>query len=124
MITPITARSTVIPTSFIDAFTPFSSLYPSIENNCTKVDPPITIFAFCSPMNAINRPIPTLTADFKFSGIALKIASRTFVTDNTMNTRPSTKTAASAICQLYPIPITTVYAKYAFSPIPGASANG
>ena len=58
--------------------------------------------------NAINRPIPTLTADFRFCGIALKIASRTFVRDRTMKMIPSAKTAARAYCQLYPMPSTTV----------------
>ncbi len=33
-------------------------------------------------------------------------------------------TAVSANCQLCPIPKTTVKAKKAFNPIPGASANG
>ena len=75
-------------------------------------------------MNAINSPIPTLTAAFKFCGIALKIASRTFVADKRIKMIPSANTAVSAYSQLYPIPNTTVYAKYAFSPIPGASANG
>ena len=33
---------------------------------------------------ATKRPIPTLTADFNVIGIALKIASLTFVNDNTI----------------------------------------
>ena len=37
---------------------------------------------------------------------------------------PSTKTAASAACQLYPIPITRVKAKKALIPMLGACAKG
>ena len=111
MIMPIIARSTVIPTSLKDAATPFASLYLSTENSWRSVEPPITIFAFCRPINAINRPIPTLTAAFKFFGIALKIASRTLVSERMINIIPSTNTAVSATSQLYPIPRTTVYAK-------------
>ena len=37
---------------------------------------------------------------------------------------PSAKTAAKAVCQLYPIPNTRVKAKKAFRPIPGACAKG
>ena len=61
-----------------------------------------TILAFCRPIKAMNRPIPALTADFSVMGMALKMASLTLVTDSTMKTRPSTKTAISAICQEYP----------------------
>ena len=41
--------------------------------------------------------MPTLTADFRFFGIALKIASRIFVSESTINTIPSTKTAVKII---------------------------
>ncbi len=34
------------------------------------------------------------------------------------------KTAPSATSQLMPMPLTTVYEKYAFKPMPGASAIG
>ena len=43
---------------------------------------------------------------------------------NGINIIPSINTAHKANCQLYPIPKTTVYAKNALSPIPGASAIG
>ena len=79
MIIPANARITVIPTLLKEASTPFALLYASTENNWSNVEPPTTICAFCKPTNAIKRPIPTLTADFRFIGIALKIASRTFV---------------------------------------------
>ena len=61
-----------------------------------------TILAFCSPMKAINNPIPALTADFRVMGMALKMASLTLVTESTMKIRPSANTASSAICQEYP----------------------
>ncbi len=71
----------------------------------------------------------------RFLGIELATDSLTLVMLNAMNTRPSTKTAARAICQgstpvtcfLERIPAmkgTTVKAKYPFSPMPGARANG
>ena len=44
--------------------------------------------------------------------------------DNKMKIKPSTNTASKAICQEYPILPQTVNAMYAFSPIPGARANG
>ena len=56
----------------------------------------------------MKSPIPTLTADFKFLGTALKIASRTFVTESAINIIPSTNTAVRAVCQLYPLPKTTL----------------
>ena len=37
---------------------------------------------------------------------------------------PSMRIAVRANCQLYPIPIHTVYTKKAFRPIPGARPNG
>ena len=74
----------------------------------TRVEASTLSPAFCRPINAINKPIPTETPFFKVSGIALKIASRTFVSDMIMNTIPSTNTANNAICQDNPIPCTTV----------------
>ena len=54
---------------------------------------------FCRPMNAMNRPMPTETPFLSVSGMALKIASRTLVSDRTMKIRPSMNTASSATCQ-------------------------
>ncbi len=59
-----------------------------------------TSLAFCKPIKVINRPMPQETPYFRHAGMELKIASRMLVTDRTINTRPSTKTAASAACQL------------------------
>jgi len=50
--------------------------------------------------------------------------SRAPIAVNTMKMIPSTKTAASAVCHGMPKPRTTVNAKKAFSPNPGASPNG
>ena len=49
---------------------------------------------------AMNRPLPALTAFFRHTGMALKMLSRTLVSDSTMKIRPSINTAASAISQL------------------------
>ena len=57
------------------------------------------IWAFKSPIRAMNRPMPAETAFFSVIGMALKMASRTFVRDKMMKIMPSIKTAASAICQ-------------------------
>ena len=84
----------------------------------------MTTPAFCKPMNAINIPIPTLTAFFMFAGMALKIASRTLTADKIIKMIPSTNTSANATCQLYPFCAQMVKAKYAFSPIPGARTKG
>ena len=90
----------------------------------TSVGPSTTILAFCRPMKAINKPIPLVTPYFSAGGMQLKIASRTLVRDKIIKIIPSTNTAASAICQEYPICATTVKAKKAFSPMPGASTKG
>ena len=75
-------------------------------------------------MKAIKSPIPTDIALFILRGILLTIASLTLKAVRIINIIPSIKTAVKAVCQLCPIPITTVYAKNAFNPIPGANAKG
>ena len=101
---PTRARTTVIP-SLLNR--PFATELLK-EYTPTKVALSTTICAFCRPINAMKSPIPTDTACFKFIGMALKIASRTFVKDRRINTIPSINTAARAVCQLYPICKTTV----------------
>ena len=54
----------------------------------TSVDESTTRPAFCNPINAINKPIPTDTAFLRLSGIASKIASRTFVNRNSYGKLP------------------------------------
>ncbi len=67
-------------------------------------------FAFCRPMKAMKRPIPTETACFNVIGMELKIASRTLVRESRMKIIPSANTATRACSQEYPMPRTTVYA--------------
>ena len=74
----------------------------------TSVDESTTRPAFCNPINAINKPIPTDTAFLRLRGIASKIASRTFVNERIINIIPSTNTANKAICHEYPISPHTV----------------
>ena len=65
---------------------------------------PTVIFALINPINAINKPIPPLTANLRLAGIALNIASRTFVNESAIKIRPSTNTANKATCHGIPIP--------------------
>ena len=60
------------------------------------------------PMIQMNKPIPTVIAIFKDVGIASMINWRILVKVNTKNTRPEIKTAPNAVCQVSPIPSTTV----------------
>ncbi len=85
---------------------------------------PITIPLLTRPISAINIPIPPVTANFIFFGIAFTTASRTPLTDNTIKIIPSTNTAVRATSQGTPICKTTVYAKNALRPIPDAKAKG
>ena len=72
----------------------------------------------------MNRPIPALTAAYNSEGIDAMIHWRTPVTVRIRNATPERNTAPSAVCQGTPMPFTTVYVKYAFRPMPGASAIG
>ncbi len=63
--------------------------------------------AFCSPMIARKSPIPAMVASLIESGIARTSASWAPVSASARKSRPSTKTAASAICQATPRPRTT-----------------
>ena len=95
--------------------------------NDTIVPPSVgctTMPAPSNPINAINKPIPTEIAFFIFAGIESTIASLTLNIVNNINIKPSSKTAVKANWYEYPIPKTTVNAKNAFNPIPGACANG
>ena len=57
-------------------------------------------------------------------GMAFTMASRTLKIVSKIKITPSISTAVNANCQLYPIVNTTVKAKNAFKPIPGANAKG
>ena len=80
--------------------------------------------AFVIPTDAINSPTPAVTAFLRSFGIQFIICSLKLVTVKIINNTPSINTPKSAICHVYPICKTTVYAKNALSPIPGASAIG
>ena len=75
-------------------------------------------------MNPRKNPIPAAIAIFCERGIELMIHSRTGSTLRITNSTPETNTAARAISQLTPMPLTTTKEKKALSPIPGASAMG
>ena len=63
---------------------------------------------FIQPIIAINKPIAPDTARFIVTGKEFTTASRTLHNDKIINIIPSTNTAVKAMCQLTPIPITTV----------------
>ena len=71
-----------------------------------------------------NRPTPAEMANFRFRGIELMMYSRMRNTEIRKKITPEQNTAASACCQVYFMVSTTVKAKKAFSPMPGASAIG
>ena len=78
----------------MEAFIEEENLLQVIESNAFKLDK--TEDEIIS--NAINNPIPTLTAVLRQVGIALKIASLTFVRERIMKIIPSANTAVSAVC--------------------------
>lgn len=95
------------------------------EPSPTRVDLLATINPpCCRPKNAINKPIPAEIAYFRFAGIASIIFSRNLKMVIKTKINEATNTAAKAVCQLTPIPITTVYEKNALIPSAGAVAIG
>lgn len=68
--------------------------------------------------------MPADIASFSERGMALMMYSRTGSTLRIRNSTPDRNTAPSAVSQAYPMPRTTPYVKYAFSPMPGARAMG
>jgi hypothetical protein len=75
-------------------------------------------------MNARNNPIPAETEMRKEIGIAFTIFSRIPTNVSSKKKMPDKKTTPSAVGQSTPSPITNVYVKKAFRPIPGAMAKG
>ena len=71
-----------------------------------------------------NSPTPAEIASFKFFGIELMMYSRMRKIEIRKKITPEQNTAASACCQVYFRVKTTVKAKKALSPMPGASAIG
>ncbi|MFS7958304.1 hypothetical protein Hanom_Chr07g00676631 [Helianthus anomalus] len=82
---------------------------------------------FCKPMKARNKPIPADEEIWTGFGTSLASFARNPMAEIKRNIIPSMKTAANADSYgILPEPWkpTTVYAKYALVPIPGAKANG
>ena len=71
-----------------------------------------------------NSPIPAVIATRIECGIPLTIILRMPNKLTSKNRQPEMNTAPSAACHAKPMPLTTAYAKYAFSPMPGAIAIG
>ncbi len=103
---------------------PSATTVPSAPSVAIVVGSGTTMPAFLSPMKAMNSPMPAPTAILSWWGIALMIAPRTPVNASSRNSTPDTKVAASAVSHGMPNPSTTVKAKKAFSPMPGAWAIG
>ena len=100
-IVPNSANATVRPrVAFVAVL--HLNIVTSVESSLT------TMLAPFRPTNAINSPIPAEIESRRLAGIALKIASRTLVRLKIIKMIPSTKTAAKATCQLYPILMQTV----------------
>ncbi|MNI62980.1 hypothetical protein D3C73_1183220 [compost metagenome] len=77
------------------------------------------------PIIVINKPIPTVIAILIDCGTATSNICRTLVTVKMMNTIPERNTAPRAACQVIaPFELRTTVMKYAFNPMPGASAIG
>src|SRR5699024_3866325 len=74
--------------------------------------------------NAGRETIQTLTAIFISIGMGLILYSRSPVNVSSTNITPEKRTPVKAVCHGIPIVSTTVKAKNAFSPMPGAKAMG
>lgn len=85
---------------------------------------PTTIPDDCSAMIARNSPIPAAMALRIDVGMPAISQRRIPVADRNRKIRPLMNTAPSACCQVKPIMPTTVKAKNAFSPMPGAMPMG
>ena len=85
--------------------------------------------ACCSPMNAMNRPIPAAIPFFILGLTELKISLRNPISDRIKKNTPDTNTTPSATCQLLENPAAAApgiaeKTKKKFSPMPGACAIG
>lgn len=69
-------------------------------------------------------PTPADTASLRFCGIESMTYCRIRNTEMRKNSTPEQNTAASACCHVYLYVSTTVKAKKALMPMPGASAMG
>ncbi len=82
----------------------------------------VTNPASTNPMNAMNRPMPTVIAALSWRGTALKIADRAPVTASSTMSRPLTST--SPIASGHVTSPMTATARNELMPSPAASANG
>ena len=83
-----------------------------------------TMPAFFSAMMPRNMPMPAATALRIECGMPATSQRRTPVTVRIRKMQPEMKTAPSACCQVKPMAPTTVKAKKALRPMPGAIAIG
>ena len=68
--------------------------------------------------------MPATMAERSEAGMPATSQARMPVSESTQNTMPEMNTAASACCQGRPAAPTTVKAKKAFKPMPGAMPTG
>ena len=116
---PAKARTTVIPsllnipfdTEFLKEYTP------------TRVALSTTILAFCKPINAMNRPMPALTACFRLTGMTLTTASLSPRKDMAINNTPLQKITPEATSGAMPS-LAIIAVTIPTLPSPGASAKG
>jgi len=117
------------------AYSPNVKNSPRMETMATGLeatDPSVTSVAgsatttpiASSPMIARNSPMPVPTASFTGVGKTLMTYSRAPTAVSAMKRSPSTTTAASAVSHGTPSAPTTVNAKKALSPSPGACPKG
>src|SRR6516165_2250648 len=78
-----------------------------------------TILASSSAMMPRKSPTPAEIANLRFFGIELMMYSRMLKMEMRKKSTPEQNTPASACCQVYLWPSTTVNAKNALSPMPG-----
>ncbi len=84
----------------------------------------ITMPALCSAIMPRKKPMPAAMASLSEAGMEFISQRRNGSRLRNKNSRPATNTAASAICQLNPIPLTTPNVKKALMPMPGAKPAG
>ena len=91
-----------VPASATSAVTPcvWKSTFLKLTSPTSVASLLTMTFAVCSAMKQMKRPMPAATAFLSVNGIALKMLSRTGVSESARNTSPSTNTASSANCQL------------------------
>ncbi len=92
--------------------------FTRVTGSATMMPPPL------SPTSVISRPMPHAMAVRSDGGIAVASRSRSGVPEIARNSTPAQNTMPSAVGHGTCSPTTIVYAKKAFRPMPGATANG